>query len=96
MIGPKGLQATSEAAELERSVLSQLPLDDRQLEVLGRHAPGARRDLIVFPEKLKVELTAPDRLVVSFSLPSGSYATELLREFTGAPFLDPRKDKPLT
>jgi tRNA(Glu) U13 pseudouridine synthase TruD len=52
--------------------------------------------LIVFPENLKVELTAPDRLVVSFSLPAGSYATQLLREFTGAPFLDPRKDNPLT
>lgn len=96
MIGPKGLQAMREAKELEESILVQLGIDEKTLGILGRHAPGARRDLAIFPENLTVNLASSERLVVSFSLPSGAYATQLLREFTGSPFLEPRGEQLLT
>jgi tRNA pseudouridine13 synthase len=71
--------ATSEALDLERSVLGELGLGEKELEALAEHAPGTRRDLVVRPEHGDVQIEG-DRIRISFELPSGSYATEVLRE----------------
>jgi tRNA pseudouridine13 synthase len=71
--------ATGDALELERSVLRELGLGDKELEALAQHAPGTRRDLVVRPEHVDVRVEG-DRLRLCFELPSGSYATEVLRE----------------
>jgi tRNA pseudouridine13 synthase len=88
--GPRTVQAAAEAADLEKTAASALELDERAWAELGRAAPGARRDLVVRPEELTVEALAPDSLLLSFVLPSGSYATQLVRELTRAPWLEPR------
>lgn len=43
---------------------------------------GTRRAAIVFPEDLTINQSSTNNLIISFSLPSGSYATILIREFT--------------
>ena len=56
---------------------------------LADHAPGTRRDLVVRPAHGEVRADG-DRLRISFELPSGSYATEVLREMlrSGEPETD--------
>ncbi|HEY4105866.1 MAG TPA: tRNA pseudouridine(13) synthase TruD [Polyangiaceae bacterium] len=93
IFGPKARAASAEAAELERSIIEQLGLDAAALEKLGRLAPGTRRDLLAPIEDLRLEWAALGRLAVEFSLPSGSYATELIRQFTGSSFLIDEPDR---
>lgn len=89
MFGPKLWPAAGAALALEERVLSELGLDAAGLELLGRHAPGTRRDLFAPLDDLSVEPVS-DRdepaLRLSFSLPAGGYATEVLRQLTHAPF----------
>lgn len=75
------------ARALEQDVLTKVGIDPSKLERLGRAAPGTRRTLKVWPEQVEVEpepaipdLGASEGLVLRFTLPAGSYATELLRE----------------
>lgn len=86
MIGPKTKGATRDAQELERAVIAGLGLTEQELAVLGQHAPGARRDLLMWPDGLSTELMADQSLVLEFALPAGSYATVLVAEFTHCPF----------
>jgi tRNA pseudouridine13 synthase len=81
--------AAAEGRELEQRVLAELGLGERELSALGQHAPGTRRDLVVRPAHAAVRADG-DRLRISFELPSGSYATEVLREMlrTGVPETD--------
>ena len=83
MPGPKIRAAAGAAAALENEVLAELGLEAQALTELGRHAPGTRRDLLVQPEAVEVAAVG-DRLWVSFTLPSGSYATMVVREITRA------------
>jgi tRNA pseudouridine13 synthase len=78
--GPK-LRPTAKAQglELETRVLEELGLTERELQALARHAPGTRRDLVVRPEHAEVRVEG-SRMRLSFELPAGSYATEVLRE----------------
>jgi tRNA pseudouridine13 synthase len=71
--------ASGEGRELEQSVLGALGLGERELDALAGHAPGTRRDLVVRPTQGDVRADG-DRLRICFELPSGSYATEVLRE----------------
>jgi tRNA pseudouridine13 synthase len=75
--------ASADASELERSVLVELGLGETELAALAEHAPGTRRDLVVRPTRAEVRADG-DRLRISFELPSGSYATEVLREMLRA------------
>lgn len=86
MVGPKTKGATREALEVERKVIAELGLTDADLALLGQHAPGARRDLLMWPEQLTTEFMADGSLVLEFALPAGSYATVLVAEFAHCPF----------
>jgi tRNA pseudouridine13 synthase len=90
MIGPKTLCGQHAALALEEKIESELGLTPEQLELLGREAPGARRDLFLYPQALAIESGGDGELAISFSLPSGSYATQIIREFTGADWESPR------
>jgi tRNA pseudouridine13 synthase len=93
MPGPKMRAAQADASQLEADVLAELELTDAALTELGRHAPGTRRDLLVRPEACAVqEDAAANRLRLEFELPSGSYATVLVRELTRAVEPGPRSD----
>ncbi len=86
IVGPKMRAATGRAAELEQEVLRELELDPDILGAMSRHAPGTRRDLLVYPTDLQVSSEGENGLVVSFFLLAGSYATEVVRAFTKEPF----------
>lgn len=89
LLGPKTVQSLDEALALEQEVVQELGLGADQLLALAQMAPGARRDLSLKPKKLEVEPLLDSRLKLSFELPSGAYATEVLAEFTGES--DPRE-----
>jgi tRNA pseudouridine13 synthase len=82
MIGPKMKAAERAALELEQRAVEQLGLPLAARDHLGRLAPGTRRDLIVWPEELGIDTAEEAGLLLEFALPSGSYATQLIREFT--------------
>lgn len=82
MPGPEMLQTADDAAELERSVYEDAGVDVGLFENYSRLAPGTRRKLQVSVGDVTVEPNAEDSAAVDveFELPSGSYATVLLRE----------------
>lgn len=86
MIGPKMKPSAGRPRELEARAVAELGLTERELELLGALAPGTRRDLLVHPADLGVERLEDGSLMLGFSLPSGSYATQLVRELTRGAF----------
>lgn len=90
MIGPKTVQAEALAGELEALIVRDFGLDEGALEQLGKNAPGARRDLFLKPTDLVVRSLTEDSLELTFGLPAGSYATQVLREMTHGEWHEPR------
>ncbi|MEZ4369817.1 MAG: tRNA pseudouridine(13) synthase TruD [Polyangiaceae bacterium] len=90
MAGPKMVAADAEAGDLEQQAIQELGLDSPP-RAFVKLAPGTRRDLLVFPENVSLEADG-DALRLSFALPSGSYATELVSALTGAA-ARPTKDR---
>jgi len=85
IVGPKMKRAEADALALEQRIINEVDLSDEILQKLGEFGPGTRRDLIVFPESLSIEATAPpspNAIILTFSLPPGSYATQLIGEYT--------------
>ena len=93
IFGPKARPTSQDAAALELSIVEELGLSAEALEKLGRLAPGTRRDLIAPITDLSLSWAAVGRLAVEFSLPSGSYATEVIRQLTHGPFLIDEADR---
>ncbi len=91
MLGPKMRPAEAEALALEQQVCRELGLDEAALGALGKWAPGTRRDLFAPLTELSVEAVEGrpgPALRLSFTLPAGGYATEVLRQLTHGPFLE--------
>jgi tRNA pseudouridine13 synthase len=88
IFGPKMRPAMGKPLELERASIASIGLGDEALSRIGRLADGTRRDLLVRSSDMDIVPDGPGRLVLSFVLPSGSYATLLVRELTRAPFFD--------
>ena len=82
MPGPKMLQPEDAAAELERDVYVDAGVDVSLFANYKRLAPGTRRKLQVPVAELTLDANADDQCAVdvAFELPSGSYATVVLRE----------------
>lgn len=90
MLGPKMRPAAADGLALEQRITAELGLDEAMLGALGREAPGTRRDLFAPLPDLTVEAVsgrAGPALRLSFTLPAGGYATEVLRQLTHEPFL---------
>jgi tRNA pseudouridine13 synthase len=90
MLGPKLRPASADALALEQRLTAELGLNEAMLGTLGREAPGVRRDLFAPLEDLSIQaVTGRDApaLSLSFTLPAGGYATEVLRQLTHEPFL---------
>lgn len=80
IFGPKMKLPGGEVLERERDILQSAGLT---LEVFRAHmklTPGTRRPLLIWPENLNV-IGDPAGLRLTFSLPSGAYATVVLAEF---------------
>ena len=80
MFGPKMRPAQHEPGEREQRVLTAAGLTLDDFGRFGQLAEGTRRPLLIWPEDLQVRATA-DGLLFEFRLPSGAYATVVLREF---------------
>ncbi len=83
--GPKMIAPERDGKAFEDEVLGGTEVDSRAFERHKRLAPGARRPLLVDIGEPSVELDTRDGedvLVIGFFLPSGTYATVLLREIT--------------
>ena len=93
IFGPKARATSADAAALESKLIAELGLSADALDKLARAAPGTRRDLIAKIENLELRWAGVGRLEVEFSLPSGSYATEVIRQFTRSPFLIDEADR---
>jgi tRNA pseudouridine13 synthase len=80
LFGPKMKTPTNEPAEREQRVLDRFGITPQQVVEFPRLLTGARRPLVIRVDDLQI---APDPagLRFRFTLPSGVYATTLLREF---------------
>jgi tRNA pseudouridine13 synthase len=97
MWGPRTVQSKAEAKELEDGIIAELGLTEEMLHRLAASAPGARRDLLVRPTETHVACgERENEVVVSFALPAGSFATEVLRELLHTPWNEPREAGPAT
>jgi tRNA pseudouridine13 synthase len=78
LVGTETELADGEPGEIEREVLDELDLDHEDFDLPGEfHSTGTRRAILVRTD-LEIER---DPLTFDFSLPKGSYATVVLREF---------------
>ena len=76
------MAAAGRAGEHERRVVQRVGLD---MEIFRQlRAPGSRRPAVLNLDDLAIEQVA-EGLRFSFTLPSGAYATTVLREFTKSP-----------
>jgi tRNA pseudouridine13 synthase len=82
MLGPKMKESQGRPRELEVAVTESLGLGPAALSVLGRSAPGTRRDLILRPEALDWRAAEDGSLTVEFNLPAGAYASLIIRALT--------------
>lgn len=80
MFGPKMKAALHESAAREQRVLAASGVTLDGFRRFGQLAEGTRRPMLIWPGDLQVRET-PDGLLFEFSLPSGAYATVVLREF---------------
>ena len=78
LIGTETELAEGEPGEIEREILDELDLDPADFDLPGSfESTGTRRAILVRTD-LDVD---PDELTFEFALPSGSYATALMREY---------------
>lgn len=80
MFGPKMSRPRGEPLEQEMRLLDSCGLSIDDFARFVKLAQGTRRSYMIRPSELAVEQT-PDGLKFQFVLPSGVYATTLLREF---------------
>lgn len=71
---------TGAPLEREQSVLTRHGITPAMLAANRKLIPGARRPSVIWPEELEID-AVPAGLRFRFTLPSGVYATTLLREF---------------
>lgn len=77
--GKKTFAAREIAAEREQAILQQTRIRPEVFNRFGKLMEGTRRHNVIYLEDLRYEIEA-EGVRLKFSLPSGSYATVLLRE----------------
>jgi len=80
MFGVEMKSPTGAPRDREDAVLDRHGITSAMLAEHRRLIPGARRAALIWPEELTID-AVPDGLRLNFALPSGVYATTLLREF---------------
>ena len=78
LVGTDTELADGEPGEIERGVLADVGIDPSDFELPGEFTSSGTRRAILVRTDLTVD---PDALTFAFALPSGSYATALLREY---------------
>ena len=87
LVGTETTLADGEPGEIERDVLAEAGIEPADFDLPGEFDSTGTRRAILLRTDLDVELADGDP-TFAFALPSGSYATVLLREFTKADPLD--------
>ncbi|MBX3444045.1 MAG: tRNA pseudouridine(13) synthase TruD [Planctomyces sp.] len=80
MFGPEMKPPGGDAADREAVVLAAWGLTPGSFETFRNLTPGARRPLLFRPGGLEVRTDTGD-VLLQFELPSGAYATSVVREF---------------
>lgn len=80
MPGPRMKAAERSAGKREAAALAEFGVDSASFATFAKLTPGTRRPLVAWPADFSIE-PVPEGLWFRFSLPSGVYATTLLREF---------------
>lgn len=83
IFGPKMTAAQQEPAVREARALSGWELSTDDFTRFGKLTSGTRRPIVVWPQTLHIQTESAD-VRFEFELPSGVYATSLLREFLKA------------
>ena len=78
LVGTDTELADGEPGEIEREVLADAGIEPSDFELPGEFTSSGTRRAILVRTDLAVD---PDELTFSFALPSGSYATAVLREY---------------
>jgi tRNA pseudouridine13 synthase len=81
LVGTDTDLADGEPGEIERAVLDDLDLEPGDFDLPGEFESNGTRRAIRITTPIDVEPEDGDALDVSFTLPSGSYATTVLREY---------------
>ena len=80
MFGPKMKSPAGDVLDAERRVLASWNLEPTAFERFADLTSGTRRPLLVRADDLAAEVEG-DVVVLRFRLPSGAYATSVVREF---------------
>jgi tRNA pseudouridine13 synthase len=80
IFGPKMKQPDGAIAQRESRLLQAAGIPASAFERYANLTPGTRRPYLIWPEGLRIA-DEPEGLRLEFTLPSGSYATVVLREF---------------
>jgi tRNA pseudouridine13 synthase len=80
IFGPKMKLPAGEVAAREARLLADTGISDGAFERFSNLTPGTRRPYLIWPDDLRIT-AEPDGIRLEFTLPSGSYATVVLREF---------------
>lgn len=80
LFGPKMRKPTDAVLQAELDLLQRNRLTWNHFRDFKKQTPGSRRAYLVWPQDLTCTLE-PDGLRFRFTLPSGCYATVMLREF---------------
>lgn len=83
LFGVEMKSPTGTPQQREQSVLERHAVTRAMLAEYRRLIPGARRPALIWPDALEIDAVA-DGVRFRFALPSGVYATTLLREFMKA------------
>jgi len=78
LVGTDTELADGEPGEIEREVLADAGIEPSDFELPGEFTSSGTRRTILVRTDLEVD---PDALTFAFALPSGSYATAVLREY---------------
>jgi tRNA pseudouridine13 synthase len=87
MFGPKMLSAEGRTGEVDAAVLAAWNIQAADFDRFPKFTSGTRRPLLAWPAAFHVSVDA-DVVQLDFELPSGTYATSLLREFMKAATAD--------
>ena len=80
IFGPAMLEPSGEPAARESRLLERRMMHREMFDRFPKLTAGTRRPMLVWPQDLSVQ-QEPEGLRFRFALPSGTYATSLLREF---------------
>jgi tRNA pseudouridine13 synthase len=80
IFGPKMKLPAGDVALREARLLADVGIPREAFERFSNLTPGTRRPYLIWPENLTIT-AEPEGLHLAFTLPSGCYATVVLREF---------------